>query len=413
MEKERSLKADKYAWLAYVYFFFNSLGLPYGLLYMHLLTPYWYLRLLIKQKKEILHRFLLLLLPFDLIHYLYGVDWDSFIKSNLLLLSTYIFVYVFYLFLHSYGHIEKLFKKILITNFIFTLIAIGIYFTPYREWMWYLNKFTAYVDTMYRLAMFTYEASYYSLLFSPIAFYYLLKVFLKQNEMSVVVILLFVLLPLGLSFSLGVLGAMVFSFLGMYLIHWRKIFYKKSFVNVWLTSISAVLAGVIFLLLFFPENPLFIRVVNIFTGMDSSANGRTVDAFTMAFRVAGERSIWFGSGLGQIKVLAYDIVQKYYHHWGNVQLVRIPNAMAETLGIFGIFGVMIRLLAEVYFFFRTKVLSNYYRTVLFIFIFIYQFTGSYITNIAEYVVWAIAFSNAFKQFDLKTKIKHDAIITQS
>jgi hypothetical protein len=38
--------------------------------------------------------------------------------------------------------------------------------------------------------------------------------------------------------------------------------------------------------------------------------------------------------------------------------------------------------------------------MLFIFIFVYQFTGSFITNLAEYVIWILAFTNAFPQFDV-------------
>jgi hypothetical protein len=45
--------------------------------------------------------------------------------------------------------------------------------------------------------------------------------------------------------------------------------------------------------------------------------------------------------------------------------------------------------------------TNYYRLLLFLFVFIYQFTGSFITNVAEYVIWILAFTNTFHQFDVK------------
>ena len=119
--------------------------------------------------------------------------------------------------------------------------------------------------------------------------------------------------------------------------------------------------------------------------------------------VAKERSIWFGSGLGQVKELAYDIVKRYLNYWGELEVVRIPNAVAETLAIFGIFGIAIRFILIFYFFIKTKVLENYYRTLLFVFVFVYQFTGSYITNIVEYVIWVMAFSSVFKQFDVRNE----------
>jgi hypothetical protein len=121
----------------------------------------------------------------------------------------------------------------------------------------------------------------------------------------------------------------------------------------------------------------------------------------MAYRIAAERSLVFGSGLGQIKELAPEIVQKYYNYWGELDVVRIPNAMAETLAIFGYAGVFLRIAISFYFFVHTRVLNNYYRTALFIFIFIYQFTGSYLTNMVEYVIWALAFSGKFEMFDKK------------
>ena len=80
--------------------------------------------------------------------------------------------------------------------------------------------------------------------------------------------------------------------------------------------------------------------------------------------------------------------------------VTIPNAAAETLTIFGWIGFILRITVEIFFFFFTKVWSNYYRLLLFSFIFIYQFTGSFITNIAEYVIWILAFTNVFHQFDV-------------
>ncbi|HET9430639.1 MAG TPA: hypothetical protein VFO70_05650, partial [Chitinophagaceae bacterium] len=78
--------------------------------------------------------------------------------------------------------------------------------------------------------------------------------------------------------------------------------------------------------------------------------------------------------------------------------------MAETLAIFGWVGFWIKLLVELALFYFTKVWTNYYRLLLFFFIFIYQFTGSFITNMAEYVIWILAFTNVFKQFDSRLKV---------
>lgn len=401
----KRFKISKYQLLAYLYFFFNNAGLAGGLLYTNLLTPFFYFWLIIKKKRPILFPYLAIIVPFNLIHLLNGTEWKSFLISNFLLLSTYIFVVSFHYFIHHYEKLEDLFYKLLLANFIFTIIACFVYFTPFKELLWYKNKFTESVENFYRLSLLTFEASYYSLLFAPIAIYYLLLVFFKQNKQRGIIYILLVCIPLLLSLSLGVLGALLISFAVLYLIHFKLLFYKKNFFNVLVGSAFLLIIVFFIMLLFFPTNPIFVRLSNIYYGLDSSTRGRTSDSFGMSWKVAGEKSIWFGAGLGQIKILAYDIVKKYYAYWGELETVRIPNSVAETLAIFGIWGLVIRFTLIGYFFLKTKVLNNYFRTCLFAFIFVYQFTGSYFTNIVEYVIWVLAFSSLFKRFDLDTKFK--------
>jgi hypothetical protein len=399
--------------MAYLYFFFNSVGLAGGLLYTNLLTPFFYVWLLVKKRQPVLLPFLAVLLPFDAIHLYNGVEWKSFLLSNGLFISTYIFVSCSNYFVNHYNNIEGIFRRILTLNFVFTLIACVIYFTPYKETLWYINKFTHSVEGFTRLALLTFEASYYSLLFAPIAMYYLLKVFLRQRTMPAYAILIMTLIPLLLSLSLGVLGAIIISFIVLYGLNWEKIFYKKNYFYALAFVLILVSIGIGILGIFFPENALFVRIGNVFSGVDTSTKGRTSDSFMMAWKVAGERSYLFGSGLGQVKVLAYDIVKKYFYYWGELEVVRIPNAVAETLAIFGIAGILIRFFIITYLFFKTQVLRNYYRTLLFVFVFTYQFTGSYITNIVEYMVWVLAFSGAFRQFDVESVNSYRASRTET
>lgn len=401
MDSSRKARISKYSLLSYLYFFFNCAGLPGGLLYTNLITPVLYIWIIYKKKQPILYHFFLVLIPYDIIHLLWGVKLKSFIVSNLLLLSTYIFVVCCVYFFKHYQRIGHIFKNILLLNFVFTLIALVVYFTPFREIMWYKNKFTHSVDDFYRLAMFTFEASYYALLFAPVSIYFLLKLFFRQYTGNSLPLLLMCVLPLVLSLSLGVIGAMLFAFAMMILVNWEKVFYKRSFLTVVVAGVSSLVFLVLVLFVFFPENPVYIRLHNIYYGIDTSTRGRTTESFGLAWKVAAERSIWFGSGLGQIKELAHDIVKRYYDYWGDLEVVRIPNAVGETMAIFGITGIVLRFASIVYLFFKTKVLTNYYRTCIFFFVFIYQFTGSYITNIVEYVLWCIAFSGVFNQFDRK------------
>jgi hypothetical protein len=203
-----------------------------------------------------------------------------------------------------------------------------------------------------------------------------------------------------LSLSLGVLGSLFISFFLLYVIHFQKIFYKKGFFSWLVLGLFLFINITIILIIFFPDNALFIRFANIYNGIDTSTRGRTIESFGIAWKVANERSIWFGSGLGQVKILAYDVVKKYYQYWGDLEVVRIPNSIAETIAIFGVLGLFLRFILIFYLFFKTMVLNNYYRTILFFFVFIYQFTGSYITSHVEYAIWILAFSSAFKQFDV-------------
>ena len=390
--------------MAYLYFFFNNAGLAGGLLYTNLLMPFLYIWLLIKKKQPVLLPVFILLIPYGIVHLILGVDLTSFLISNALFISTYVFASCFHYFIHHYPNLGDLFKRILIANFIFTLIACVVYFTPYREILWYMNKFTQNVEGFYRLSLLTFEASYYGQVFVPIAYYYFIKILLRQNTQSTGSLLVLVMLPLLLSLSIGVLGGTAISFTILFVIHYKKMGYKKNFFAV--PFILFLLTLLIFLLLYLfkPDNALFVRIHNIYYGLDTSTKGRTTDSFGIAWMVAKERSIWFGSGLGQVKVLAFDVVKRHYNYWGDLAVVRIPNSVAETIAIFGIFGLIIRFGLIFYLFFKTKVLSNYYRTAIFLFIFIYQFTGSYITSAVEYVMWVIAFSSAFKQFDVSKKI---------
>ncbi len=111
----------------------------------------------------------------------------------------------------------------------------------------------------------------------------------------------------------------------------------------------------------------------------------------------------FGAGLGQIKELGMNLFTEFYVHDFTKETIAIPNAAGETIAIFGLFGFFIRFAVIIYLFFKTRVFTNYYRLGMFIFIFIYQFTGSYITNIAEYIIWIIALTPGFAEFD-KTAI---------
>lgn len=376
--------------------------LPKGLLYTTVLSPLFYYNTLRAGRKTYLQYFSMFLVVYDLIHLYHGVDLKSFLISNLLFILTYFCVISFYHFVNNYEKLPKLFKEILLFNALLAFIAIPFFFAPrmYQEWFWYINKLTKGFDGFPRLALFTYEASYYSLLLIPVLYYYIFKVIFKDIQNHPWLTLLLISVPMLMSLSFGVIGASVLTLLIMCLVFSKRLFkYKRPFIII-SASFAIVIIFLAVLWLWFPGNAFFARLENIFAGTDTSTNGRTKDSFTMAWRIADMKSIYFGAGLGQIKIMATEMVHRYYNYWGIFPRYDIPNAMGETLAIFGIVGVAARIFLEVWLFFKTKVFTNYYRLALFIFVFIYQFTGSFITNTVEYVIWILAFSNVFQQFNI-------------
>ncbi|HLI92746.1 MAG TPA: hypothetical protein VKU83_04030, partial [Puia sp.] len=124
----------------------------------------------------------------------------------------------------------------------------------------------------------------------------------------------------------------------------------------------------------------------------------------LGWHVAAKKSVLFGVGLGQVKELGYELFQHYYKFIFAHDSIAIPNALGDTLATFGVLGLSIRLFVVFWLFFKTRVYSNYYRLSLFLFIFIYQFTGSFIMNIAEYSIWILAFNKgSFEEFNRPAK----------
>src|SRR5690242_3796607 len=113
------MKVNKYLPFALLYFFFNSLGLPFGLTYMAILSPFFYYWILITRKKDVLLPFFALLFPFVFIHINFvGVDLTTYLVSLANLTAVYIFCQAFYTFLITCADPVTILRKILILNFI-------------------------------------------------------------------------------------------------------------------------------------------------------------------------------------------------------------------------------------------------------------------------------------------------------
>lgn len=375
------------------------------MLYTTLLSPLFFYNLLKYKRKTYLLPFAGFLLVYDVIHLWQGVTLSGFLLSNAMFIFTYFSVMAFYHFVNRYERLGKLYSQIVLFNAAMVLIAIPFFFMPlpYKEYFWYINSLTAGLEKFPRLALFTYEASYYSLLLIPVLYYYVLKFLFNTIEHNRWLTLMLVLIPMLFSLSFGVIGVTLLVIFIMLVAFAKRLFrYKRPFLFI-CGSLLLLCIGWTVLWLWFPNNALFVRLHNVLAGTDTSTNGRIAESFTMAWRIISLKNVWFGVGLGQIKYMAVEVVHVYYTYWGKLPRYDIPNTMGETLAIFGVVGVVLRLSLEIWLFFKTRVYSNYYRLSLFLFVFAYQFTGSFITNIAEYVIWIMAFSQAFKQFDISAK----------
>lgn len=394
------MKVNKYFPFAFVYFFINTLGLPFGLTYTAILAPFFYWWVTVTRKREILLPFVAVLLLFAIIHIRNGADVKTYMLSFINLFAVYLFCQAVYTFLKKCNNPEKIFWRLFAINFILCLIAIPVYFTSFKSILWIQQYLTEGVDNFLRLKLLTYEASYYATLFTPLFFFYVLQGIFRQNKVSVWAMIPMLFLPYLLSFSMGVISCVLLAIIATYLFYFRRLTGKKRVLNVISLGMMMTAVVLVILFIFFPDNPFFLRVENIFSGTDSSGKGRTFEAFDLAEKLLSEKSYAWGIGLGQIKVLGTEIIRDYYLYPLDYTVFAIPNATAETLAIFGWIGLFLRIFIEIFLFFHTRVWINYYRLLLFLFIFLYQFTGSFITNIAEYVIWILAFTNVFPQFDV-------------
>lgn len=394
------MRMSKYFPVVFIYFFINSLGLPFGLTYTALLSPLLYVWVVISRRQEVLWPFLLALTPVVLIQLSLGVDTKSYFISLLNITLVYLFCQAAYTFFIKCQHPEEIFHQLLIINFVCCIIAIPLFFTPYSDLLWTKQFITTGTDEVTRLSLLTYEPSYYALLFTPLFCYFLLQLIFYRNSINGWLLLGMLLLPLVLSFSLGVISAIAVALVISFIVHFKTFIRNKRFVNLAGVAVASCVTVLLIGLIFFPDNILFVRIGNVISGKDSSGKGRTFEAFWLAGELLAKKSYWWGIGAGQIKILGFELIRDFYGYSYDTVRVAIPNAAAETLALFGWVGFVVRILTECVLFVYTKVWRNYYRLLLFTFIFVYQFTGSFITNVAEYVVWIIVFAPVFREYDV-------------
>jgi hypothetical protein len=260
------------------------------------------------------------------------------------------------------------------------------------------------VPPMKRMYLLTYEPSYYSTMLMPFFVYALFR--FLQNPKRNWTKLALGLVPLLLSYSFGAISGLIVSLLFFSIFYWRRLLLNKWFLIV--ASVGIPLALVVALASGdgLAQTSFAVRLGNVVSGDDSSGNARTVIGYVLAYRVAEMKSVWWGVGLGRTKDVAKKLVSTI---WDVDKGVSIPNSMGATLAEVGILGILLRFGLEIYLFRKTKVSKNYYRFVLFGFAFVTQFTAGFLSNLAEYVIWILAFSNVFPEFNVDPEPETEAL----
>jgi hypothetical protein len=379
-------------------FFFNGFGTPFGIEFSMLLVPFFLYYLV--QTKTIIHLFIpvYFLSVFSIIHLFIGVVFKDFLLSSLVLVSILLLLASFYDFYKKSGQVETVILRLTQLNFAFTLIAIiSLIFNFGVSVFWYLEPFTAGYRTLPRLKLFELEASHYSFLLLPLFYYHFWKL-LKHWELKTFLLFVSICVSLILSFSLGILAVIAISLVIV-------IFSNSLSLIKFKPTRFKLLGGLVFSLIilltlsvFFPENPLFFRINNLFLGEDTSGRGRTYEAMEIGWKVLNQHNSMFGIGLGQFKIIGRESLIYYYKFANMPDVARLPNAMAETLVVYGVVGFSLKILIQIGLFIRLTVYQNLFQFSLFISLFIYQFTGSYLFNEMEYIFWIMVFLPKLREF---------------
>ncbi len=390
------MKIKIFTLLGIIYFFFNATGLPFGLTYITLLSPFIFLKVFFRYIKFFLF-FLIFLIIYFFIHYSYGIEsYPDYFVSCALHASIAIQAVGFYHILKNKPDLVfKTVERLGLLNIIAMIIALFFITSTVSNIFWREYNLT----DIPQLRLLTYEPSYYSLLLVPIFFYFLDKR-LRGSTTKTNIILTGTIIALLFSRSLGVVAGIVLSVFFYYfrLEFLLRVKYFKVFMIIGLAGFFFSL----FLIVFFPENVFVVRISNFIQGKDISGSARVFEPWMLGYQILEQKSYIFGIGWGHIKILGHEIISDYYNYPPALnKRVTIPNSLAEIFIILGFVGLIFKLALEIYLYKVTRVKNSRFRYLIFLFIFIYQFTGSYSSSLAECILWILAFTSTNNLQDLR------------
>jgi hypothetical protein len=374
------------------YIFLNHAGLPNGLFYSTLVSPFLYVWLYLQGRRWLTATFLLILAPFIMAHLVLGIASPTYyLRSMLLLWTAYITTYALGWALLRCRNIERLFDEIIVLHFVAGILAIACLHTPLQNLFW-MDTSNTLADSSHllRFSLLNSEPGVCAALMLPLVIYAAIRL-IRDSKKRSFLYLMMIAFPLLLTQSFGGLGISVGAISVTLVTTYRQRLMRPRTLII--VACLALAAGALFVV----HNPISQRVLQVVTGNDSSTQSRTTLAFVVAYLVASSKSLLWGVGLGQAKLV--DLVS--YGFENSI----IPNAVAATFAELGIVGVLVRLTVELYLFFRTRVYRNPFRLAMFVASFFSQLTGGNLMNVQNYLLWCFAFLPFFPEMDQRVDSK--------
>lgn len=328
--------------------------------------------------------YLAISLPFLAIHIKNGVDTETYIKSfagSIFILFTSVSGAFIIASKPNLGFQIRLASSFIFIAFIISSLALLATGSEKFAGGWYEQYYTS-GTTIIRYGGYMYEASHLCLIITPLFFYLLSNLSIKKTNKYY---LLMLLPPLIATYSIGFFATLIITIII------ASVARIKSRKTIRRLSITTLLLMIFFTAAYTSSDRIKTRVDNISSFTDSSAKGRSSDSYLLATQIAAQKSLIFGAGIGQIKIIGNPIIMDYYKYSEDlVETVRIPSSAAEMLASYGVAGLTIKILVLITLYFKLKVHRNTYSNYLYIFFFIYQFYGSFMLSTIEIFCFALA-----------------------
>lgn len=389
-------------------FFANYLFLPAPITWLNILSLVSIKNLLNRKAIIVLSTCLTMGLVYMVIHTENGVSMVDYLRSsmfNFLLIVNSLLIWKY--IRHTQIDFPKAYSFSIYFGFVLFLMAAVMLLFSAEEVLWSVHDFVGDgTHQLFRFKGLAYEPSHFAFCLAPLAIFAVFS-WTHSSKQQRLHLIIMVLIPIIFTVSFGFFTAFILS-LGLSVVLAYLIFrhYNKKLLYSMLIGLGAIVISCA------AVDSVQKRVTLIVEGKDTSINGRTTEAFTLAYRCAKEKSVWFGIGPGQIKIVGEKIIRPFYQEKDfegytkeNWPKLSIPNNMAETLAIYGILGVLFKVLIQISLFVKFKLYGNYFNLTLFLFTFIYQFMGSFINSTAELILWIFALAPMFTEFQIKQPSK--------